>query len=49
MVNLMSVDTQHLMDLVHFLNMVWSAPLQIFLAIYFLWQVDSHPALCPSH
>lgn len=38
MVNLMSVDAQHLMDLVHFLNMVWSAPLQIFLAIYFLWQ-----------
>ncbi|KFR15692.1 Canalicular multispecific organic anion transporter 2, partial [Opisthocomus hoazin] len=37
-VNLMSVDAQRFMDLVAFLNMMWSAPLQIFLALYFLWQ-----------
>ncbi|NXP73824.1 MRP3 protein, partial [Ramphastos sulfuratus] len=37
-VNLMSVDAQRFMDLVPFLNMLWSAPLQIFLALYFLWQ-----------
>ncbi|XP_055982515.1 ATP-binding cassette sub-family C member 3 [Sorex fumeus] len=38
MVNLMSVDAQRLMDIVSSLNLLWSAPLQIFLAIYFLWQ-----------
>ncbi|KFO89418.1 Canalicular multispecific organic anion transporter 2, partial [Buceros rhinoceros silvestris] len=37
-VNLMSVDAQRCMDLVAFLNMLWSAPLQIFLALYFLWE-----------
>jgi ATP-binding cassette, subfamily C (CFTR/MRP), member 1 len=38
-VNLMSVDAQRFMDLVTYLNMIWSAPLQISLAIYFLWQI----------
>ncbi|NXM27118.1 MRP3 protein, partial [Oxyruncus cristatus] len=42
-VNLMSVDAQRFVDLMTFLNMLWSAPLQIFLALYFLWQ-----ALGPS-
>ncbi|XP_015211606.1 ATP-binding cassette sub-family C member 3 isoform X2 [Lepisosteus oculatus] len=37
-VNLMSVDAQHFMDLTTFLNLLWSAPLQIILALYFLWQ-----------
>ncbi|XP_043820736.1 ATP-binding cassette sub-family C member 3 [Dromiciops gliroides] len=37
-VNLMSVDAQRFTDLVTFLNMLWSAPMQIILAIYFLWQ-----------
>ncbi|XP_056198345.1 ATP-binding cassette sub-family C member 3 isoform X1 [Falco biarmicus] len=37
-VNLMSVDAQRFVDLMTFLNMLWSAPLQIFLALYFLWQ-----------
>lgn len=37
-VNLMSVDTQRLMDLVAYLNMVWSAPFQIIVALYFLWE-----------
>ncbi|XP_020774879.1 ATP-binding cassette sub-family C member 3 isoform X3 [Boleophthalmus pectinirostris] len=36
-VNLMSVDAQRFMDLTTFLNMLWSAPLQIMLALYFLW------------
>ncbi|XP_074198909.1 ATP-binding cassette sub-family C member 3 isoform X2 [Camelus bactrianus] len=37
-VNLMSVDAQRFMDVVPFLNLLWSAPLQIILAMYFLWQ-----------
>ncbi|MBN3310800.1 MRP3 protein, partial [Amia calva] len=37
-VNLMSVDAQRFMDLTTFLNMLWSAPLQIFIALYLLWQ-----------
>ncbi|XP_014673768.1 PREDICTED: multidrug resistance-associated protein 1-like [Priapulus caudatus] len=36
-VNLMSVDAQRLMDLTTYLNMMWSAPLQIALSLYFLW------------
>ncbi|KAM9784084.1 multidrug resistance-associated protein 1 [Syngnathus typhle] len=38
MVNLMSVDAQRFMDLIAYINMVWSAPLQVVLALYFLWQ-----------
>ncbi|KAG1691083.1 Multidrug resistance-associated protein 1 [Nymphon striatum] len=38
-VNLMSVDTQHFLDLMPFLYVIWSAPLQIILAIYFLWTI----------
>ena len=37
-VNLMSVDVQRFMDMMPYLNMVWSAPLQIALAIYFIYQ-----------
>uniref|UniRef100_A0A668AVN9 Multidrug resistance-associated protein 1 n=1 Tax=Myripristis murdjan TaxID=586833 RepID=A0A668AVN9_9TELE len=37
-VNLMSVDAQRFMDLITYLNMIWSAPLQVVLALYFLWQ-----------
>ncbi|XP_039632406.1 multidrug resistance-associated protein 1 isoform X1 [Polypterus senegalus] len=37
-VNLMSVDAQRFMDLVTYVNMIWSAPLQVILALYFLWQ-----------
>nr|XP_014086909.1 multidrug resistance-associated protein 1 isoform X2 [Bactrocera oleae] len=36
-VNLMAVDAQRFMDLTTYLNMIWSAPLQIALAMYFLW------------
>lgn len=38
-VNLMSVDAQKFIDLTAYLNMIWSAPLQIILALYFLWDV----------
>ncbi|KAK7938450.1 hypothetical protein WMY93_001776 [Mugilogobius chulae] len=37
-VNLMSVDAQRFMDLITYINMLWSAPLQVVLALYFLWQ-----------
>lgn len=38
-VNLMSVDAQRFMELTAYLNMIWSAPLQIALSLYFLWEV----------
>ena len=37
--NLMAIDTQKLMDAVFFLNTLWACPLQIFLAMFFLWQI----------
>ncbi|XP_014612659.1 PREDICTED: multidrug resistance-associated protein 1 isoform X7 [Polistes canadensis] len=37
-VNLMSVDAQRFMDLTAYINMIWSAPLQIVLALSFLWE-----------
>jgi ATP-binding cassette, subfamily C (CFTR/MRP), member 1 len=37
-VNIMSTDSQRLQDLTTYLQMIWSAPLQIALSIYFLWQ-----------
>jgi ATP-binding cassette subfamily C (CFTR/MRP) protein 1 len=36
-VNLMSVDCQRLQDITGYLWMVWSAPLQIALALALLW------------
>lgn len=38
-VNLMSVDVQKIMDLIPFVNMLWSSPLQIAVAMYFLWGI----------
>ncbi|XP_053980762.1 multidrug resistance-associated protein 1 isoform X1 [Hylaeus volcanicus] len=38
-VNLMSVDAQRFMDLTAYINMIWSAPLQIIIALYFLWDI----------
>uniref|UniRef100_A0A0A9YH98 Multidrug resistance-associated protein 1 n=2 Tax=Lygus hesperus TaxID=30085 RepID=A0A0A9YH98_LYGHE len=38
-VNIMSVDAQRFTDITTHLNMLWSAPLQISLALYFLWQI----------
>ncbi|XP_053936985.1 multidrug resistance-associated protein 1 isoform X3 [Cuculus canorus] len=37
-VNLMSVDAQRLMDLATYINMIWSAPFQVILALCLLWQ-----------
>ncbi|XP_072470803.1 multidrug resistance-associated protein 1-like isoform X5 [Notamacropus eugenii] len=37
-INLFSVDAQQLMDLTVNLNILWSAPLQILMAILLLWQ-----------
>ena len=36
-VNLMSVDAQRFVDVLPFLNLIWSSPLQIALTVYFLW------------
>ncbi|XP_047509487.1 multidrug resistance-associated protein 1 isoform X2 [Pieris napi] len=38
-VNLMSVDAQRFLELMAYINMIWSAPLQITLALYFLWGI----------
>ncbi|KAE9550241.1 hypothetical protein FO519_006539 [Halicephalobus sp. NKZ332] len=35
-VNLMSVDIQRVQDLTSFINLFWSAPLQVILSVYFL-------------
>ena len=40
-VNLMSVDAKKIMDALPYLNMIWSCPLQITVAIYMLYQVKS--------
>jgi len=36
-VNLMAIDAQQIMDITGTLNLVWSAPWQIFMAIGLLW------------
>ena len=35
--NLMSVDAQRLMDLLTYVNILWSGPLQIIISLYFLY------------
>ena len=42
-INLMSVDVQRLMDATYYLHMLWSSPLQILLALFFL-----HRTMGPS-
>lgn len=37
-VNLMSADAQRFNDTTNIIHLLWSTPLQIALAIYFLWQ-----------
>lgn len=37
-VNLMAIDAQRFSDLMLYAHMIWSAPLQILLAAFFLWQ-----------
>ena len=36
-VNLMSVDAQRFIELCSYLNMIWSAPFQMCVSLYFLW------------
>ena len=38
-VNLMSVDAQRFMELMTYINVLWSGPLQIFISLYLLWMV----------
>lgn len=45
MLNLMSVDSQTIVMLTVYLNMIWSAPLQISLSMYMLWQYIGVSAL----
>ncbi|KAK2533376.1 Abcc1 [Columba guinea] len=47
-VNLMSVDAQRFMDLATYINMIWSAPFQVILALYLLWQLSAFQNLGPS-
>lgn len=35
----MQIDTQKFLDLSLYLNLVWTSPLQIVLAMYFLWNI----------
>ena len=35
----MAIDTQKFMDMVLLINIIWSSPLQIALAMYFLWDI----------
>ncbi|XP_037050766.1 multidrug resistance-associated protein 1-like isoform X2 [Bradysia coprophila] len=37
--NLMSIDADRFTDLLLYINLVWSAPLQIGIAMYFLWSI----------
>ena len=37
-INLMATDTQQLMDLMTNINLLWSAPFQILMAVSLLWQ-----------
>jgi len=39
MVNLMAVDAQRFLDLMIYGHILWSAPLDIIIALYLLWQV----------
>lgn len=46
-VNLMAVDAQRFVDLTSRIHMLWSAPLQIGLALYFLWDLLG-PSVLPG-
>lgn len=43
-VNLMSVDVQKFMDILPYINVLWSSLLQIALATYFMWEELGWPA-----
>ncbi|XP_046899863.1 multidrug resistance-associated protein 1 [Hypomesus transpacificus] len=44
-VNLVSADTQKLMDFVVYFNAVWLAPIEVALCLFFLWQLLGPSAL----
>uniref|UniRef100_A0A3B4WXX9 ABC-type glutathione-S-conjugate transporter n=1 Tax=Seriola lalandi dorsalis TaxID=1841481 RepID=A0A3B4WXX9_SERLL len=44
-INLVSTDTQKLMDFVVYFNSIWIAPIEITLCFYFLWQLLGVSAL----
>ncbi|XP_060917590.1 multidrug resistance-associated protein 1-like isoform X1 [Labrus mixtus] len=44
-INLVSADTQKLMDFVVYFNSIWIAPIEISLCFYFLWQLLGPSAL----
>ncbi|CAM4621368.1 unnamed protein product [Leuciscus chuanchicus] len=44
-VNLVSADTQKLMDFVVYFNAVWLAPIEVTLCLFFLWQLLGPSAL----
>nr|XP_061800413.1 multidrug resistance-associated protein 1-like [Nerophis lumbriciformis] len=44
-VNLISVDTQKMMDFAVYVNSLWAAPIEIALCFYFLWQLLGLSAL----
>jgi hypothetical protein len=41
----MAIDTQKFMDFALMINVMWACPLQIALAIFFLWDVLGPSAL----
>ncbi|KAF2879992.1 hypothetical protein ILUMI_26180, partial [Ignelater luminosus] len=45
MINLMAVDAQTFNELMPYINIIWSSPLEIALALYFLWQILGPSAL----
>ncbi|XP_042906948.1 multidrug resistance-associated protein 1 isoform X2 [Parasteatoda tepidariorum] len=44
-VNLMSVDSQRFMDLMIYINLIWSAPLQIIVALFMLFRILGYSVL----
>jgi len=44
-VNLMSTDAQRFMDLMSYIHILWSGPLQIIIAVLMLYQVNPHAKL----
>lgn len=48
-INLVSADTQKLMDFVVYFNSIWVNPIEIALCFYFLWQVKPIKMTTETH
>ena len=48
-VNLMAVDAEKVKESVKFITFIWSAPLQVGLTIYFIWQIIGPSVLVGSN